>query len=598
MSSARDYLDAGIDALGLLGSPADLGAASDRFRRAVSMDPGMCDAWLGLVVTGDHSGDTLRHAHEASTTLHRETRRLGLQDTDLAASVASPGFIEVFPYTPASITLAYIAALLTEADYDTAEKLLESYDLAKEPQQSPIWRCLGATLHYVTQRWTDVLDWAARPVPGTAPVVDAATDLMAGIAHVGLGEFDPALAVLSRIPSHQVSPAAAAYVALYRGLALRSLGREGDARVDLGNASIDGRLLPEASSALADTTYGPVVTTAEAIGARSGRWDPTSGPSTDELRHVAQVKAAQVVLKEAERDLDSFIGLRGVKEHVNELKYAQVYDRAMVARGLDVGQRDALHMTMVGPPGTAKTSICRIVCKIYYGLGVLKSPEFIEVSREHLVGAVIGDTENKTRAILDSARGRALFVDEAPTLYQPDSERDFGRIALDIIMKFAEDHRDDTMIALAGYAGGMNRLLSANPGLRSRFPTQLEFASATADELGEIAALFAAKSKVFIAPDAQVTFDGVAQWLTTTATDNPVDPSETLIDIAGNGRYVRNVLEQAVKKMKARVGADHSINLATDDIALLRTITNADMTDAIKGILASAGIQAVTTSPF
>ena len=121
--------------------------------------------------------------------------------------MASPGFIEVFPYTPASITLAYIAALLTEADYDTAEKLLESYDTAREPQQSPIWRCLGATLHYVTQRWTDVLDWTARPVSGTAPVVDAATDLMAGIAHVGLGEFDPALDLLSRIPSHQVSPA-------------------------------------------------------------------------------------------------------------------------------------------------------------------------------------------------------------------------------------------------------------------------------------------------------------------------------------------------------------------------------------------------------
>ena len=133
MSSARDYLDAGIDALGLLGNPADLAAARDRFRRAVSMDPGMCDAWLGLVVTGDHSSETLRHAHEASATVHRETRRLGLQDTDLGASVASPGFIEVFPYTPASITLAYIAALLTEADYDTAEKLLESYDTAESP---------------------------------------------------------------------------------------------------------------------------------------------------------------------------------------------------------------------------------------------------------------------------------------------------------------------------------------------------------------------------------------------------------------------------------------------------------------------------------
>ena len=166
MSSARDYLDAGIDALGLLGNPADPTIAFDRFSHAVSMDPGMCDAWLGLIATGDHSSQTLRHAHETSATLHRETRRLGLQDTALDASVASPGFIEVFPYTPASITLAYVAALLTESDYDTAEKLLESYDTATEPQQSPIWRCLGVTLHYVTQRWTDVARLVRTPGRG------------------------------------------------------------------------------------------------------------------------------------------------------------------------------------------------------------------------------------------------------------------------------------------------------------------------------------------------------------------------------------------------------------------------------------------------
>ena len=118
------------------------------------------------------------------------------------------------------------------------------------------------------------------------------------------GRVRAALDLLSRIPSNQVSPAAAAYAALYRGLTLRSLGREGDARVELGKASIDGRLLPDASSALADSTYGPVVTTAEAIAARTSRWDPRSGPSTDELRHVEQAKAAQAVLEEADRDLN------------------------------------------------------------------------------------------------------------------------------------------------------------------------------------------------------------------------------------------------------------------------------------------------------
>ncbi len=591
MSSARDFLDAGIDALGLLGNQADLDVARDRFRRAVSMDPGMCDAWLGLIAAGDHSSQTLRHAHEASATVHRETRRLGLQDTALEASVASPGFIEVFPYTRASITLAWIAALLTEGEYDAAEKALESYDTAKEPQQSPIWRCLGTTLHYVTQRWTDLLDWAARPVSGTAPVVDAATDLMAGIGHVGLGEFQSALDLLSGISSHQVSPAAAAYAALYRGLALRSLGREADARVELGKASIDGRPLPDASSALSDATFGPVATTAEAIAARTRRWDPLSGPSTDELRRVEQAKAAQAVLEEADRDLESFIGLGGVKAHITKLKHVQVYDRAMAARGEGIGQRNALHMTLIGPPGTAKTSIARVIGKIYFGLGILKSPDVIEVSRKSLVGGVIGETEAKTSAILESARGRALFIDEAPELYKADNDRDFGRIALDVIMKFAEDHRDDTMIALAGYAGGMNRLLSANPGLRSRFPTQLEFSSYSPDELDQIAAQFAEKYRVLVDPDAVRTFQQITHWLTATSTANPEDGSESLVDIAGNGRYVRNVISEAVEKMKARVASDASIDLATAELDLLRTVTIDDMNDAISGILASAGIQ-------
>ncbi|MCH9729764.1 MAG: AAA family ATPase [Actinomycetia bacterium] len=591
MSTARDYLDAGFDALGLLGHPADLNAARDRFRRAVSMDAGMCDAWLGLIVAGDRSSETLRRAHETSVTVHRETRRLGLQDTALDASVASPGFIEVFPYTPASITLAYIAALLTEGDYDTAEKLLDSYDTAREPQQSPIWRCLGATLHYVTQRWTDVLTWAARSTSGAAPVVDAATDLMAGIAHVGLGEFEPALDVLGRIPAQHVSPAAAAYAALYRGLALRGLGRDGEARIEFGKASIDGRLLPDASNALADATFGPVTTTPEAIAARTSRWDPKSGPSTDELRRAEQAQAAQAVLEQADQELESFIGLAGVKAHINKLKYVQVYDRAMAARGEDIGQPNALHMTLVGPPGTAKTSIARIIGKMYFGLGILKSPDFIEVSRKSLVGGVIGETEAKTGAILESARGRALFIDEAPELYKADNERDFGRIALETIMKFAEDHRDDTMIALAGYSGGMSRLLSANPGLRSRFPTQLEFCSYSPAELVEIASLFADKYRVLVNPDASATFQQFTNWLTTSSSANPEDTAETLIDIAGNGRYVRNVMSEAVEKMKARVAEDTSIDLATADLNLLRTVTGADMAAAISAILASAGIQ-------
>jgi SpoVK/Ycf46/Vps4 family AAA+-type ATPase len=239
------------------------------------------------------------------------------------------------------------------------------------------------------------------------------------------------------------------------------------------------------------------------------------------------------------------------------------------------------------------------MCKMYFGLGILQSPEFIEVSREQLIGEHIGETEAKTRALLERARGRALFVDEAPTLYKPDLDRDFGRNALDTIMKFAEDHRRDTMICLAGYAAPMSTLMSANPGLRSRFPHKLEFDSNTAAETVEIAHLFAAKFRVIISEPAFDYFATVAQWLCTTrASDDHAallgeidDPNALLIDVASNGRYVRNVLSEATTKMKSRNATDPTIDLMTADLDTIRTIQADDMRAAIAEVLAANEIR-------
>ena len=584
--TARDYLDAGIAAL--LGE--DRAGARDNFRQAAALDPGMCDAWMGLAFTGEISTDTLRRAHQSSTTLHRETRRLGLRDDELAPVVPAPAFLELYPYTPAGLALAYIAALIRDGDYDTAEKLLDDLDLAREPAQTQIHRFLGAAVHYLTRRWTDVLDWTARPVAAHNEVIDAATTLLAGIAHTGLGQFDTALAVLAPInPDVQPGPISAE-AALYRGLCQRGLGREAEARAEFAAATIDGVLRPDAAAALADPTYGSTVTTAEAIAARTNRWDPDSGPSLGELRQAEERQAAQQVLQDAQDRLDRFIGLTAVKAHITELKNIQIYDQAMAARGIDVGPRESLHMTLVGPPGTAKTSVARIICEMYYGLGILQSREFIEVSRNDLVGQHIGETEAKTAAVLSTAVGRALFIDEAGDLYKPDLERDFGRNALDTIMKFAEDHRHDTLITLAGYAKPMNALLSANPGLRSRFPYQLEFVSNTPAEVTQIAELFAAEAfRVILDPAAVELFRGTAEWLCATPAHD--EYGQHLVDVAGNGRYARNVIAAATAKMKARNASTLGLDLATADFDMVRTVTAADMDAAISTILASANIE-------
>jgi type VII secretion ATPase EccA len=590
--NAREYLDTGIAALGLIGGQAtDLDQARTALRRATEIDPGMCDAWVGLAAAGDLSPTTLRNAHQTSTTLHRETRRLGLDDADLRPTVASPGgYLALYPTTPTGLALAHVVALIAAGDYDNAEQSLDDINISREPNQEPVHKFVGATLHFVTQRWPDVLAWAARPTTQPASVIDDATTLLAGIAHTGLGQFDTALSVLEPLTTARIADSIAADAALYRGLCHRALGDEQAARAQFRAATIDGALRPAAATALNDPSYGPVVTTAEAIDARSDRWNPESGPTTAELQREHDRQAAQDILNKAQDSLMSLVGLHRVKTHVTELKNIQRYDQSMAQRGLDIAQDGALHMMLVGPPGTAKTSIARIMCEMYYGLGILESPEFIEVKRQDLVGEHIGETEAKTSKVLHNARGRALFIDEAPTLYKRDLERDFGRIALETIMTFAEDHRRDTMICLAGYAGPMSTMLSANSGLRSRFPHKLEFDTNTPDELVQIADLFASRYRVTLTPAARDYFGTVVQWLCTTPADaagfhDPDTNGFALIDIASNGRFVRNVLDRATNKMKSRVVEDPTIDLLTADLDSIRTITDDDLRVAVDDVL-------------
>jgi Flp pilus assembly protein TadD len=225
----------------------------------------------GVSRAGDTSTRTLRNAHDSSTTVHRETRRLGLGDADLAPTVPAPVFLDLYPYTAGGLALAYAAGLIRDGDYDAAEKLLNHVGLTREPQQTQIHRFLGAALHYVTRRWPDVLSWTARPVQAYNDVIDVATTVLRGIAHTGLGQFQTALATLQPITAELHPGPIAAEAALYRGLCHRALHEEAAAHAQFTAAAVDGVLRPDASAALADPTFGPVVTTEEAIAALGSR---------------------------------------------------------------------------------------------------------------------------------------------------------------------------------------------------------------------------------------------------------------------------------------------------------------------------------------
>jgi type VII secretion ATPase EccA len=252
--------------------------------------------------------------------------------------------------------------------------------------------------------------------------------------------------------------------------------------------------------------------------------------------------------------------------------------KVRAARGMKVAQASK-HMIFTGPPGTGKTTIARVVANILAGLGVITEPKLVETSRKDFVAEYEGQSAVKTARTIDRAMGGVLFIDEANTLVQErDGRADpFGTEALDTLLARMENDRDRLVVIIAGYSNDIDRLLETNDGLRSRFATRIEFDSYSPEEIVDIAKVIAAGNDSTLSDEAAKQVLEAATLLSQSSSG-----SKPALDVAGNGRYARQLVEAGEQTRDMRLA--RSLDFDSLGVEQLSEISGDDMAAAITSV--------------
>ncbi len=627
MSAATDNYEAGVAALGIIdGGRADQQQALTYFREATELDPLMCDAWLGRILCGDKASGTLYKAWRCRQQMHAQVNRMGINAAQLWARFdIGMGIVgleqPIYDQSSLAAALASVLAMGSRPDY------AEAIDTLGEASPTAVTEWVKAAVYYRCERWPDVID----TVTGQMRLFDkdaalkVAADLAVGISLARLGRLDEADTHLRAVAEQDTLSEAVPAAQWYSALIARERRQEDTAK-DLLRQVNAVAPSAEVSAALDDSGVRLQITTPEAIAERTDPWDPATGPSAADLAEARAAAARAEVLAEATAELDAQVGMYELKDQVRTFR-SRI---RMAEKRRNLGLKTpaaANHMIFIGPPGTGKTSVAKVIAKTLCGLGIVSTSKVVEVSGKELVGEHLGESEGKTKAYVQKALDGVLFIDEAYALISAENKGSnadaFGKAVIDTLLTFIENERHRLVVIIAGYEEDIDQLLATNEGMTSRFAHRFRFNTYSPDELVAIAHTLAGGRDDTLSADSVELLGHTCEQLaaiTTGARD--ADPVELLtgvlralaedeiaverrdgllryardqlaaittarrsaIDLVGNGRFIRKVLENAADYRDVRV--DEALSDDGDgDQDLLMTIARADMARALHKVL-------------
>ncbi|SOX56687.1 type VII secretion AAA-ATPase EccA [Mycobacterium ahvazicum] len=560
-------------AVGML--PVSESRALDLFTEITNYDETACDAWVGRIRCGDNDRVTLFRAWYSRKYFGQLSGSAQVSMSALGARVPIGGLYGDITYpvnSPLAITIGFAVNEASAGNYADA---LEAVEASPTSGAEHLLSWTKAVVYGEGQRWTEVIDEVRAAGKWPDAFLAAAAGVAHGVAAANLGLFTEAERRLTEANSSPAGEACAQAIAWYLAMTRRGQGNE-EAAVALLEWLQTTHPSPKVTAALKDPSYRLATTSAEQIAARTDPWDAASV--------VADTSGREKLLAEAETELRRQIGLTRVKDQVERYRAATQMAKVRAARGMKVAQASK-HMIFTGPPGTGKTTIARVVANILAGLGVIQEPKLIETARKDFVAEYEGQSAVKSAKTIDRALGGVLFIDEAYTLVQEREGRSdpFGQEALDTLLARMENDRDRLVVIIAGYSNDIDRLLETNEGLRSRFATRIEFDSYSPEEILEIAKVIAKNNDSELSVEAAENLLEAAKLLSQRTVRG-----KAALDIAGNGRYARQMVEAAEQYRDMRL--TQAVDFEELDADFLREINGEDMAEAVASVHARLAV--------